>query len=220
MLASTKEQLVLAGERLIAERGINGVSMLQIGAAAGSGNKSAVQYHFGSKDQLVQAIFEYRLPGLFARRSFLIVEREPTDVSGWLECHVRAVLEQSEAQGSHYMRFVDGLLEHGHRGAFERMPPELHRASQEFNRRLGSYLPDVPEPIRARRIATAMMVVTRAGAHRERTRWYDRRTLPFAVEVADLVDGLVGLLGADVSPQARRAIVDLDIGGLVWPSFF
>jgi AcrR family transcriptional regulator len=55
---STKEQIVLAAEGLFAERGIEGVSLRQIGAAAGNGNNSAVQYHFGTKERLVQAVFE------------------------------------------------------------------------------------------------------------------------------------------------------------------
>ena len=61
---STKEQILLAAERLIADHGVDGVSMRQIGSAVGSGNNSAVLYHFGSKEKLVQAIFEYRLPRL------------------------------------------------------------------------------------------------------------------------------------------------------------
>ena len=97
---TTKEQLVVAADRLIAEHGVDGVSMLQIGAAAGSGNKSAVQYHFGSKEQLVQAIFDHRLPRLIARRSLLVSDRQPRDLRGFVECHVRAVLEQSELDGT------------------------------------------------------------------------------------------------------------------------
>ena len=65
---STKEQIVLAAEALFAERGVEGVSLRQIGAAAGNGNNSAVQYHFGTKDRLVQSVFEYRLPRLRERR--------------------------------------------------------------------------------------------------------------------------------------------------------
>ena len=83
---STKEQILLAAERLIADHGVDGVSMRQIGAAVGSGNNSAVLYHFGSKEKLVQAIFEHRLPRLRERRAQLVAERQPTDLRGWLEC--------------------------------------------------------------------------------------------------------------------------------------
>ena len=65
--ASAKEQIILAAERLFAERGPD-VSMREISAAAGSRNHTAVQYHFGSKEQLIRAIFEYRNPRLEDRR--------------------------------------------------------------------------------------------------------------------------------------------------------
>src|ERR1700757_4705681 len=65
---STKEQLVTTAERLFAVHGIDSVSLRQICAEAGNANNSAVQYHFGSKDRLLQAIFEYRIPHLMAPR--------------------------------------------------------------------------------------------------------------------------------------------------------
>jgi AcrR family transcriptional regulator len=52
---STKEQILLAAERLFAERGYD-VSLREIGVSAGSSNNSAVQYHFGSKEQLAVAM--------------------------------------------------------------------------------------------------------------------------------------------------------------------
>ncbi len=45
-----------AGERLFAERGIEGPSIRELIAEAGVGNKSALQYHFGTRDGLVSAI--------------------------------------------------------------------------------------------------------------------------------------------------------------------
>ncbi len=55
-----REQMILAAERLIAERGIDAVSLREIGATAGQRNNSAAQYHFGTKEGLVAAIYEYR----------------------------------------------------------------------------------------------------------------------------------------------------------------
>src|SRR6201994_5140502 len=91
---STKEQIVLAPERLFAERGCDGVSLREIGAAAGSGNNSAVQYHFGSKEQLVVAIFENRLTYIDERRAVLLAQLAPRDVRAWVECYVLPLLEQ------------------------------------------------------------------------------------------------------------------------------
>ena len=43
---------------MFAEHGIDGVSLAAITAAAGTGNTSAIQYHFGSKDGLLEAILD------------------------------------------------------------------------------------------------------------------------------------------------------------------
>jgi TetR/AcrR family transcriptional regulator, regulator of cefoperazone and chloramphenicol sensitivity len=56
-----KVRLILAGETLFAERSIEAVSLREIAVLAGNGNNNAVQYHFGDKDGLVQAIFAYRV---------------------------------------------------------------------------------------------------------------------------------------------------------------
>jgi AcrR family transcriptional regulator len=52
----TREALLRAGERLMAERGIDGVDLREIHAAAGQRNRSAIGYHFGGRDELVRAI--------------------------------------------------------------------------------------------------------------------------------------------------------------------
>ena len=121
---STKEQIVLAAERLFAEHGIDGVSLRQIGAAAGNGNNSAVQYHFGSKDRLVLAVFEHRLPRMRKRRELLIAEHRPDDLRSWVACLVRWMLEQSELDGSYFQSFVAMLHQYGRREAFTLVPDD------------------------------------------------------------------------------------------------
>src|SRR5690242_12177605 len=128
---STKEQILLAAERMFADHGVDGVSMRQIGTAVGSGNNSAVLYHFGSKDNLVEAIFEHRLPRLRERRAALIAERRPVDVRGWLACQIDMVLEQSDLPDSNYLRFVASLSQHGG-DAFKHLPRRLARGQRDY----------------------------------------------------------------------------------------
>lgn len=57
---STKIQIVQAAERLFIERGFESSTLRQITAAAGV-NLAAVNYHFGSKEALLQEVFRHRL---------------------------------------------------------------------------------------------------------------------------------------------------------------
>lgn len=216
---STKEQIVLTAERLFALHGIDGVSLRQVGVASGSGNNSAVQYHFGTKDELIQAIFEFRLPRLHERRMLLIAERRPSDLRTWVDCQLRAVMEQAEQPGSFYLSYNAMLYRYGRRDVFERLPAEFLDSTREFHGRLGGLLAHIPEPLRSHRISQAMVFVVHSAADRERARADERPLLPFAVEVTDLLDGIVGFLAAPVSPAALDALHDADPSVAAWPMF-
>src|SRR4051812_6645867 len=202
---STKEQILLAAEQLIADHGVDGVSMRQIGAAVGSGNNSAVLYHFGSKEKLVQAIFEYRLPHLRERRAQLVAERDPADLRGWLECQVCAVLEQSELEDSTYMRFVASLSLHGGE-AFRHLPKRFVTSQSAFMEHLRNCITQIDEPLRSYRLDQAMAFVVQAGAQREQARVRRWPVLPFALELANLVDCMVAYLQAPLSTASEVAL--------------
>lgn len=54
----SRGEIIRAAERLFAERGIDSVSMVEIGKEGGQRNRSAVQYHFGDKEGVLRAIRE------------------------------------------------------------------------------------------------------------------------------------------------------------------
>lgn len=60
MSKNTKDSILDEAEVLFAEQGIGATSLRMITAAAGT-NLASVNYHFGSKDALVEAVFERRL---------------------------------------------------------------------------------------------------------------------------------------------------------------
>ncbi|WP_323135376.1 helix-turn-helix domain-containing protein, partial [Dyella silvatica] len=64
---STKERSLGAAEVLFAQHGFDGASLRQLTAAAGV-NLAAVNYHFGSKDRLIEEVFRRRLDELNGRR--------------------------------------------------------------------------------------------------------------------------------------------------------
>ncbi|MFN8022029.1 MAG: helix-turn-helix domain-containing protein [Acidimicrobiales bacterium] len=55
-----RTRLLDTAERLFDERGLDAVSLRTITLEAGHRNPSAVNYHFGDRDQLVMAVFERR----------------------------------------------------------------------------------------------------------------------------------------------------------------
>ncbi|TAN04889.1 MAG: TetR/AcrR family transcriptional regulator [Rhodanobacteraceae bacterium] len=64
---STRQRILGAAEELFAERGFAGASLRQVTAAA-KVNLAAVNYHFGSKDNLIEEVFRRRLDELSHRR--------------------------------------------------------------------------------------------------------------------------------------------------------
>lgn len=59
-----REKLVLTAMALYAEKGLDGVSLRQIGVAAGAKNSGVMQYHFGNRLGLINAVIE-RITQLF-----------------------------------------------------------------------------------------------------------------------------------------------------------
>lgn len=54
----TRLRIINAAERLFASRGIDNVSLVDIGREAGQRNRNALQYHFGDKEGLIHAVLD------------------------------------------------------------------------------------------------------------------------------------------------------------------
>ncbi len=72
-MAFTKKQIhiIRIAEKLFAEKGFNGTSVRDIAEAAGV-NIAMISYYFGSKEKLMQALFEERTSGLIGRVETLL----------------------------------------------------------------------------------------------------------------------------------------------------
>jgi len=73
---ATRARIVAAAERLFAERGIDAVSLVEIGKAAAQRNRSAVQYHFADKRGVIHAILDKHTPGIEVRRHAMLDQLE------------------------------------------------------------------------------------------------------------------------------------------------
>lgn len=106
---STKERILAAAEVLFAQRGFDGASLRQLTAAAGV-NLAAVNYHFGSKDKLVEQVFRRRLDALNASRLAALSKvagAADTTVEDVLDAYIRPALDLShDGSGSLFMRVL------------------------------------------------------------------------------------------------------------------
>jgi AcrR family transcriptional regulator len=109
MPGSTKERILCAAEALFAQRGFDGASLRQLTAAAGV-NLAAVNYHFGSKEKLVEQVFRRRLDALNARRLDAlsrVIGTDNTTLEDVLDAYIRPALELSHDDGgSLFMRVL------------------------------------------------------------------------------------------------------------------
>jgi len=78
----TQARLIAVAERLFAERGIEGVTLIEINQAAGQRNRNACRYHFGDKNGLLQAIVDKHMPGIAARRHALLNDFDAAIAAG------------------------------------------------------------------------------------------------------------------------------------------
>lgn len=121
---STKERILGAAEALFARHGFAGASLRQVTAAA-KVNLAAVNYHFGSKDNLIEEVFRRRLDELNGRRVEALERLDAeAPLEAVLDAYIRPALELS--------------LDHNG-GAFVRV---LARAYAEHNARLRKFLSD------------------------------------------------------------------------------
>ena len=69
---TTKQRLIAAAETLFAERGIEGVSLREINAAASQKNSTALQYHFRNRHGLLIAVLGKHHGDVEARRNEML----------------------------------------------------------------------------------------------------------------------------------------------------
>ncbi|RYD21171.1 MAG: TetR/AcrR family transcriptional regulator, partial [Spirochaetia bacterium] len=110
-----KLRIIVAAEALYAQHSIDSVSFRQIAQAAGNRNTNAVQYHFGDRAALVQAIFAWRVWQMEPARGAALAEAEksgqPLDLATLMRILSEPILELVDDQGRHtYAAFLSKYL--------------------------------------------------------------------------------------------------------------
>ncbi|MCL2534258.1 MAG: TetR family transcriptional regulator [Nocardiaceae bacterium] len=192
--------MIVAAERIIAERGMPALTLKDVQIAANQSNKSAAKYHFGSREGLIEALVEVRMSPVNARRQVMLDEMEhlrvPPTARQAVEALVRPLAAETlDRPGSMYARFLVQAL-------FDPALAELiqkHLRAESY-RRVHQMLIDLCPASgevagwRADNIVTLTMTTfaTREGL--------DRTPVQTAAIVADLVETCVAMLDAPAPP--------------------
>ena len=194
----TRARLEVEAERLFAEVGIWQVRVREIVAAAHQRNASAVTYHFGSREGLLERILAHHGESIDAHRGQLLAglegEASTRSVVDALVAPMVACLEND--RGRRYVRIVAQLADRF--ADWRHAPADL--AAPNLSRAL-DLLEDRPEHlssvVRRERLVAMMQLMTSSLA--ERARILDGGASP-ALDARhyqkNLADMLVGLLEA------------------------
>lgn len=216
--SDTKTALIEAGERLMAERGVNAVSTREINIAAGQRNTAALHYHFGSREGLLRAIIDKHQQAHHLRRHELMeaVESEDrtTDLRSLIEVIIRPLAEMlNESESERAFTLVAAQLMTDPDMSFEEVltmveDPVVHRAT----RLIGDLPLDLPGLLLGERIELAMIQAVQAVAYRARlegARRPKRRLLPTEIFISNQIDMAVAAIDGPVSPETRALLGDL-----------
>ena len=155
----TRRLLKVGAQRLFALRGIDGVSIRDIVAAAGQRNNASLHYHFGSKEALVAELLVDGAKLIDANRQALLDTLEagarPYGVRAILEALVHPVSRMTEdpEHGGTYIRFIADL-QLNHRQFFrETLGDRWNAGYRRCLKLLRERLPHVPAPLLEQRIS-------------------------------------------------------------------
>ena len=210
----TRERILDAAERLMADRGIAGVSLNEINTAAGQRNTAALHYHFGGRDGLLRAIMQRHGTWLRARHEELYAEvigggRE-RDVRGLVEVIVLPVAEYiGMGPGQRAaIRIWTSTLAHPAL-AIEDVHMMVDLALTRAARTLVEIMAEsMPRELAVERLVVASQSVMHVLADRailEDTPVSRRRPLPLPLVARNLVDMTAAALTAPVAPATREA---------------
>lgn len=196
-----RTRIILVAEALFAEGGINGVSMREIAVKAGQGNHFAVQYHFGSREGLVEAIFDYRMDQMEPVRERMLAEAEArgrlSDARTLLDIVYLPQLELPNGEGHHsYAGFLSLYLMRSRSHRFGDFGGGAHPFLARTFALLRDRLAYLPEDVAQRRLVTASFMFLAILARHETFEDRSAEEETFEAALSDTIDQIVSCVCA------------------------
>lgn len=142
---STKDRILGAAEELFAQHGFAGTSLRQVTSRADV-NIAAVNYHFGSKENLVNEVFRRRMDEMSAQRMArlkLAQERHPGELEPILAAFVEPALAMAQDRhgGGAFVRVIARAYAEKNDGLRKFLSDHYGHVQRDFGRALAACLP-------------------------------------------------------------------------------
>ena len=191
---------------------MHGASLRQISEAAGQKNTSAIHYHFGSREQLIEAVFIHRMakinPDRQARLDTLKKNGRLNDMRSLISALVWPMAEElrPRPEGNHYVQFLSRAYQEKHL-TIELAPTELMTAWTELLGHIEALIRYLPTDIVQTRIASVADQCVFGLAAFEAMNLGE--TSAFEYKVETLIDMITAGATAPVSNAAMTALEKL-----------
>lgn len=204
-----KLTLLLKAEELFAASGVEAVSPREIVIASGLRNMSAVGYHFGGKEGLIQAILRYRMPPINDRRLALLAQRAAVIGGDDRSATARALVEamvlplaqtMGVAGGRHYLRMLARLAASRRLSIAQIAEAEYGTGWMKASAGLNRLLDHLPRPLRDLRFRLLLVLIVQTLADWCEGDQRDDLVAPAGLMIGGLIDAGVALLLAEPTP--------------------
>lgn len=199
-----------AAEKLIAQGGVENVSIRDIMAAAEQKNESALQYHFKNLTGLLDAIHEQRALEVQARRAEALAQLLDNTTEPTLRQLCLLMVDPTFQLARASVEFRHYIKAFGHRLAMSDSSPlkivSAKGGGGASGRQIGELLrvalPHLDEPAYRRRMEAAITLCS-ASMYQQARKTNAFRGAQSDLFLHSLIDALVGLLSAPVSPETQ-----------------
>lgn len=224
-------KLLLAAERLYALHGPDGASARMIVAAAGQRNASALNYHFETREALIEGICRLRMEPINDERiqrlaEYLADRPKPPErlrtLVGIMCYPGRAPIYEAKGK-SYFRRFLAQAINSPSTNFYSIVHGRFDTGLRQLAPLMREEMPHLPRQIADRRIATIIRTSSYLSAHHEARcaegPWPVRKA-ELELETELMIDGLVGFLRGPntvtLPSQARKNTPNKETSDAVW----
>jgi AcrR family transcriptional regulator len=209
-----KQALLDAAAVLMDERGVDNVTIQDISQASGHRNRSAVRYHFGSRDAVVRAVVMRTMDAIDAERNVLLDHLETTGAPLTPRSAIEVIIAPLARQlrtpeGRRYLRICAQLINHPRFMSDAGDAITLNASVRRGARHLIPVLTRLPGPVAAERASQVTGFIVRACGDQSRLMDSDAPARPvLSVEdfTMNLVDAVLAVLEAPTSVVPDGAV--------------